>query len=362
MAVRLEDIDKNLKLKKATRARGTQWVKAASKRFTIRGLPWLEEDRPELRRFPRRCIGKLPEGVMTLSDCLAGARICFKSDTTSMKVRAELLRDVPYPHMPATGHSGLALYVGGPHDQKPLNFAFPDHGKQAFERDLFTGVSRELREYTLYLPAYNGLASLEIGLSAGAGIRKPSPHIPVKPAVFYGTSITQGGCANNTGGDYPSILSRALNLDIVNLGFSGCGQGEPEVARMIAEIDAGLFALDYVANVQPPRLKKTLPAFVRILRESHPRTPIVLMSKIVYAATIHDREYRGKHEQWRDTIVHFYAKQRRAGDENIHFVDGNALIPYGADLALVDGGHPTGAGFQLMAERLIPQIRQILRR
>ena len=183
----------------------------------------------------------------------------------------------------------------------------------------------------------------------------------MKPAVFYGTSITQGGCANNAGGDYPSIVSRALNLDVVNLGFSGCGQGEPEVAHMIAEIDAGLFALDYVANVQPPRLKKTLPEFVNILRAKHPKTPIVLMSKIVYAAAMYAREYREQHEQCRDIMIQFYVKARKAGDKNIHFVDGNALISYGTDLALVDGGHPTGAGFQLMAGRLVPQVRQILK-
>ena len=360
MAKRIEDVDKNLKLKKASKTRGTQWLKASSTRFTTRGLAWIDEDRPVLRRMPGRAEGAVPEGVWYLAQCLAGGRVCFRSDTTSMKVRAQLLREVPYPHMPATGHSGLALYVGAPREQKPWNFAFPDFGTQEFERDLFTGVSRQMREYTLYLPPYNGLVSLDIGLSDGAKTQKPSPHIAVKPAVFYGTSITQGGCANNAGGDYPSIVSRALNLDVVNLGFSGCGQGEPEVARLISEIDAGLFAVDYVANVQPARLKSTLPPFVKILREAHPHTPIVLMSKIVYAASVYDKAYREKHEQWRDIMIHFYSKQRKAGDENIHFVDGNTLIPYGADLSHVDGGHPTGAGFQLMAERLTPQIMRLL--
>jgi hypothetical protein len=360
MARRIEDVDENLRLKKASQTRGTQWVKASSRRFTQRGLAWLEEDRSVLRRMPGRAEGVVPDGVWYLAQCLAGGRVCFRSDTTLMKVRAALLREIPYPHMPATGHSGLALYVGGPHEQKPWNMAFPDFGRQEFERDLFTGVSKEMREYSLYLPPYNGLVSLDIGLSAGARIQKPSPHLAVKPAVFYGTSITQGGCANNAGGDYPSIVSRALNLDVVNLGFSGCGQGEPEVARMIGEIDAGLFALDYVANVTPEQLRRTLPPFVKILREAHPKTSIVLMGKIVYTTASHDKAYLEQHEQRRDIMIHFYSKQRKAGDENIHFVDGDALIPYGADLSHVDGGHPTGAGFNLMAERLIPQIARVL--
>jgi len=360
MAKRIEDIDKNLKLKTAKKSRGTQWVKASSKRFTQRGLAWFDEDPSVLRRLPGRAEGKVPDGVWYLAQCLAGGRICFRSDTTMMKVRARLLREIPYPHMPASGHSGLALYVGGPHEQKPWSLAFPDFGRQEYERDLFSKVPREMREYTLYLPPYNGLVSLDIGLSAGAAIKKPSPPIAVKPAVFYGTSITQGGCANNAGGEYPSILGRALNLDTVNLGFSGCGQGEPEVARMIAEIDAGLFALDYLANVTPERLRLTLPPFVKLLRSAHPKTPIVLMGKIVYTTALYDKSYLEEHEQRRDILIHFYSKQRKAGDKNIHFVDGESLIPYGADLSHVDGGHPTGAGFQLMAERLTPLIARIL--
>lgn len=361
MAKRIEQAQNNAGRSRARRTAGTQWVKAASRRFTIRGLAWYEEDRPVLRRLPGRAEGIVPPGVWQGGQCLASARVCFRSDTTTLKVRAKVPGVIPYVHMPATGHSGMALYVGGPHEQKPWGVAFPRNlDATEYESEFFSGISREMREYTLYLPPYNGLSSLEIGLSPGAKLAKPSAPVLAKPAVFYGTSITQGGCVNNAGGDYASVLGRALNLDVVNLGFNGCGKGEPEVARLLAEIDACLFALDYVANVDPVRLKKTLPPFVKILREAHPTTPVLIMSRIVYMASGYCDTHRAAHEQQRDTIIHFYSRQRRAGDPNIHFVDGNALIPYAADLAHVDGGHPTGAGFQLMAERLVPYVQHAL--
>ena len=107
-------------------------------------------------------------------------------------------------------------------------------------------------------------------------------------------------------------------------------------------------------------MRRTLPPFVKILRDAHPKTPIVLMGKIVYATASYDKAYLEQHEQRRDIMIHFYSRRRKAGDENIHFIDGDALIPYGADLSHVDGGHPTGAGFQLMAGRLTPLIARIL--
>jgi len=254
----------------------------------------------------------------------------------------------------------VAVYRGGPYRQQPMSIAFPDTTATQFERDLFSGLSRRMREYTLYLPPYNAPTALEIGLSRGARIEKPSPFAVRKPAVFYGTSITQGGCAHTAGAEYQSILGRMLNLDTINLGFSGNGRGEPEVARFIAEIDASLFALDYVANVDVETLRTTLPAFVQILRDAHPTTPIVLMSKIVYTSCTYSAAVRKDHEARRDVMIGFYSDARRAGDANIHFVDGNALLPHGAHLAHCDGGHPTSVGFQMMAEMLAPQVAGIL--
>jgi len=341
-------------------AANVTWLRAFDKRFTMRGLWWREENEPALCRLPMRAKGVVRDPVWELAQCTAGARLCFKSDTTTMRVKCTLRSNAGFPHMPLTGHSGLDLYLGGPYRQRPMAVGFPQVGEGEFERVMFEKIPPRMREYTLYLPLYNGVKSLSVGLSRGARVARPSRPVVTKPAVFYGTSITQGGCAHTAGADYVSILGRMLNLDIINLGFSGNGRGEPEMARFISEIDASLFALDYVANAGQKVLQETLPGFVDILRAAHPATPIVLISKVVYAPMTFSAETRAAHEAMRDTVIHFYSDRRRAGDNNIHFVDGDHLMTYGAQSATADGGHPTSVGFLMMAEALAPRIEQIL--
>ena len=125
----------------------------------------------------------------------------------------------------ASGQSGVALYAGPPLRQRSWPVAFPETTADSFEAELFSGKTSTMREFTLYLPLYNGLKSMDIALSSGARVNPPSAPALAKPVVFYGTSITQGGCAHNAGADYPSILGRMLNLDTINLGFSGMGPG-----------------------------------------------------------------------------------------------------------------------------------------
>ena len=345
----------------AKAAPDVEWVPSSDDRFTMRGLWWYEENERCFSRLPHRAKDVVREPVWQLAQCPAGARLCFRSDTTSIRVRCMLPHATPMAHMPLTGQSGFALYCGGPGRVLPRALAFPQLKETEFERVLFEGVSPALREYTLYLPLYEGVTSLEVGLDKGAAVEAPSAPAVEAPVVFYGTSITQGGCAHTAGADYESILGRMLDLDTINLGFSGNGQGEPEVAELISEIDASLYALDYVANVDLATLEATLPRFVEILRAKHPETPIALMSRVVFTACTYSPEAREKQEAQRDIIIHFYSRARQAGDANIHFMDGNALIPYGAQLAYSDQGvHPTSVGFQMMAEGLAPQIAQIL--
>ena len=178
--------------------------------------------------------------------------------------------------------------------------------------------------------------------------------------MVYGTSITQGGCASLPGSDFVSTVGRMLDVDVQNFGFSGNGWGDIEVARLLSEIDAAMFVLDYCANVSVQRLRRSLPPFYRTLRARRPHTPIALLSNVMPWGIVYNPATRSALEGKRDVMIHFYSKTRRAGDANLHFIDGSAILPVSADAAYVDGVHPTDHGFQLMAERLAPSIRMIL--
>lgn len=359
MARRIAQVDRNFQAQ-APAGEPLRWHPVPSPRFELRGLPWLDENKGALVRLPKRAEKSVREPVWWLAQCTAGARVCFATDSTRLAVRVDNGRISNMTHMTVTGQSGLMVYAGPPPQILPLRGAYPPPDKPEYEAVVFEGLSRRRRELTVYLPLYNGVKRLEIGLDRGACVRAISPAALSKPVVFYGTSITQGGCACTPGSDYVSTVCRLLNLDFVNLGFSGNGRGEPEMAALVAEIDASLFVLDYAANVSAPELAATLPAFHRTLRKAHPETPILLLSRISFWQACHSAAALAKQEELRDVMIRFYADTRRAGDGNLHFADGEALIRYGEDLAYVDGVHPTDHGFWLMAERLAPVLRKIL--
>ena len=93
-----------------------------------------------------------------------------------------------------------------------------------------------MREFRLYLLLYKNLQKLELGFSRGAHFHAPMPTVLRQPVVFYGTSITQGGCASTPANDFILIIGRKLNIETINLGFSGNGNYAPAMAKYIESI------------------------------------------------------------------------------------------------------------------------------
>jgi hypothetical protein len=137
------------------------------------------------------------------------------------------------------------------------------------------------REFLLYLPLYNGIKALELGIPGSAHL-EPAPVRPQKPIVFYGTSILQGGCASRPGMAYPAIIGQHLDWPTLNLGFSGNAISEPEVAQLLAELDPAAYVLDAVPNMTTAQVTNRIEPFVQALRQAHPKTPIVLVEEEIY--------------------------------------------------------------------------------
>ncbi len=153
-----------------------------------------------------------------------------------------------------------------------------------------------------------------------------------------------------------------LYLHHVNLGFSGNGKGEKEVADAVAEIDASCFVLDFMANNKNwETLEKVYEPFVRTIREKHPTIPIILLTRI-YAAR--ESSILGGHElieAKRGVVRKAYKKLIAEGDRNLSLIEGHSLLGLNEVDGLVDGSHPNDLGFQLMADRLAPVIARTLR-
>lgn len=337
------------------------WIAALDPRFTINGLPWLQENEGKFWRLPGRAREKVRPEIWDLAQMPSGGQVRFRSDTTSLRLRVSHSQFVQMWNMPRTGHSTIDLYVGGPGQKRYWIGTNSAGDAPSYESQLFAGLSPEMREYTLYLPTYNDLTDLQIELSPGASLLPPSPFALPKPVVFYGSSITQGGCATRPGDNYVNILGRRLNLEVVNEGYSGNGLGEPEVAGFLAEIDAACFVLDFHCNVETVEgLREVYYPFYRTLREAHPDMPILMVSMLELSQELYRPELVAKRKGQTRVIREAYRRAIREGDDLLTFFDGSWLLDKETDGTLVDGVHPTDLGFARMAERLEPVLRSIL--
>lgn len=331
-----------------------QWHNATE--LPIEGRGWSDTRHP-YDRLPSKAEALVRRPVWDLSRHSSGLSVRFVTDATTVAVRWQLRTDrLDMPHMPATGVSGVDLYVK--HDDRWNYLGTGRPTQQKNESVLAKDLQPLRREFRIYFPLYNGLEQLEIGVPKSAKFEPPTESPAARPLVFYGTSITQGGCASRPGMAYPAILSRSLNIPTINLGFSGNGKTEPELAHLLAELDPAAYVLDSLANLETAQVGERLPSFIDVLRQRHPLTPIVLVESIPYP----DRNLASKrHERFvgtNDTLRKIYSQRREQGDRRIYYVPSHSLLGLDGE-ATVDGVHPTDLGFQRMAESLALHLRLI---
>lgn len=339
---------------------GLQWHSPMEAPFRLAGFPWLHADR-RYRRLPVRPDWPLPEAVDRLADCTAGGQIQFVTNASALAIRVRLSGPADMYHMPATGQCGFDCYIGPPGEQQYFATVKYDLRQSDYECLLFDKGERDDKVITLNFPLYQGVQEVMIGLPPGASVSPPPAYADDRKIVIYGTSITQGGCASRPGMAYPSLVSRRLNREVVNLGFSGNGKGEPELARIIAQIeDPACLVLDYEANVDTAALERTLPPFIEIYREKHPEVPILVVSRITHAKEKFEEQMRKDRAERKEIQRQAVAWRHSRGDGHIYFVDGSRLLGDFAQDCTVDGSHPTDWGFHLMAEGLTPVIHRAL--
>lgn len=341
--------------------KSTRWFDL--KVLEIEGQAW-KETRAPFDRFPAKAEKTVREAVWGLSRHSAGLCARFETNATSIKARWTLTAArLEMPHMPATGVSGLDLYVKSD-DGIWRWLAVGQPKAQTNEVTLVSSIPAGSHEFLLYLPLYNGVSSVEIGLPADAKLSKAEPYRNEdgslrKPIVFYGTSITQGGCASRPGMVHTAILQRRLDYPVVNLGFSGNGKMEMEVVELMAEIDASCFVIDCLPNLEPKEVAERTEPLVRKLREARPKTPILLVEDRSYSDAFLVKSKRERNEFSRHALHSAHARLRGNGVEGLFYLDGDFLL--GADNeGTVDSSHPTDLGFFRQADAFEQVLRPIL--
>jgi lysophospholipase L1-like esterase len=341
------------------------WKKSDTTLSVIEGQAWSFEMGNSFQRLPPRAEALVRKPVWDLSQQTAGLSIRFVSNAPEIIVRYKISGPVNKPHIPSTAVSGVDLYAS---DSDGLmhwasgKYSFKDTVQYTFANlkpnDNFHKLGRE---YQLFLPLFNTVSNLEIGVPIGS-LFKIQPARLEKPIVVYGTSIAHGACASRPGMAWTNILSRKLDRTVINLGFSGNGRLENPIIDLINEIDARVFILDCLPNliskdIDSVTLQKRIIESVKSIRSKNPETPILLTEHAGYTDGYMSPIRQILFETANKVLNVAFTQLRKEGMTGIYLL---SLKEIGInEEAMVDGTHPNDLGMMLYALAYEKKLREI---
>lgn len=334
------------------------WYDAAA--IGIEGKGWSDTD-GHYTRLPENAKGVISEDIWNLGKHSAGLYVRFATDSNTILARWKLTGSgLSMFHMTSIGVSGLDLYMRDGDKWREIGIGRPlkfPTNEDVLASGLKTGG--KMNEYVLYLPLYNGVESLEIGVAAGTKMAKGTAWpAGMKPIVIYGTSIVQGACATRPGLAHTNILQRRLNRPVINLGFSGGARLESEMADLLCQIDAAVYVLDPVPNSHVQLINERFENFVTKIHNAHPKTPIIVCESICFPNT----DYLAEQGTFKDNaaLKSVYERLQSKGIKTMYYLKRNDYIGTDGE-AFVDLVHPNDLGFMRMADALEPILRKAMK-
>ena len=340
-------IDKNFKVDTEIDKTGLEFYSVDEAPFRLYGVM---REGDNYVRLPSAVAKTVSSGVAGLNYNTAGGRVRFVTNSKKIAIIARFKEAEQSVHMPFSVKAGVDVYLN---DRFAGTFLPPvSLPSKAFESlKNFDGGEKVV---TLNFPLYGSLAELFVGIEEDATLLEAPDYKYEKPVIYYGSSITQGGCASRPGMSYQAMLSRWLDCNHTNLGFSGNARGEREIVDYMANLDMSVFVCDYDHNApNPEHLMATHEPLYRAIRAKNPDLPIIFITR-PSVLTVANRLER------LEIIKATYDKAVAEGDKNVWFLDASTFFPFDANEHTVDECHPTDLGFYLMAKGIEPTLREVL--
>lgn len=327
------------------------------KPFKIYGLAVTDSEKRQFWKLPPHILEEFPQ-YDYLGRRSAGGRVRFMTNAKTLFIRMTLAEAKEDINIPLTGSAGADIYLGKGEASVFLGYIAP--AEHVEEKEITVektfALSGEEQIVTINLPRNDHLLSMQIGVEEGE-VREAPEYTVSGSIVFYGSSITEGGCATRPGNAYTSMVSRWLDADYRNMGFSGKARGEIGFAEYLASFqDMSAFVMDYDHNApSPEHLAETHEPFFQKIRAAHPDLPVLFLSRP-------DTDKNPEDSRKRMEIVRAtYEHAREKGDEKVWFIDGASLFgEKGREECTVDGTHPNTLGFMRMAEKVYPVLKEML--
>lgn len=338
------------------------WNPADDSIDAIAGKGWHEKGANLYRRLPAKAAAMVREDVWDLSANTAGLQIHFTTNADEIIVKYKVSSGIQFPHMPATGVSGVDMYV-----KTKKNEWLWAAGKYSFNDTVtykFTTTAPAVKnsEYILYLPLYNEVEWMTISVP-DKSVFKPFPVSKKKPIVVYGTSIAQGACATRPGLAWTSLLERKLGIPVFNLGFSGNGRLEKPVVELISELDAAVYVIDCLPNMTATILTETevttrIKDAVSILQSKHPAIPILFCEHDGLTGGAVNPAEEKRYSDVNRILRHTLDSLKAADIKNIYLLTKEEIGQNNE--TMVDGVHPNDLGMMLYANAYEKKIKMIL--
>lgn len=343
----ISEIDKNFAVVTEIDKPDVCFRNALEEPFKIYGVYYHEG---KFRRLPEEIAQTVSPGVLRLHSHTAGGRVRFRTDSSYVAIIAKMPTIGKMAHFALTGSAGFDIYDG----TRYLKTFVPPFGIQGGYQSVVDLGGAQMRDITIHFPLYSEIEELYIGISENAILEAPKPYSHEVPIVYYGSSITQGGCASRPGMAYENILSRRLDADHINLGFSGNAKGEPEIAQYISGLKMSVFVYDYDHNSPSmEHYRETYEPMFRKIRDANPDLPIVCMGRPQY--------YLNDNIRQRLEVIQTTVENSRArGDNKVWMITGPELMALAGGEGHVDACHPTDLGFMSMAKCLGDLLETIL--
>lgn len=341
---------------------GTIWHNPVECGAQIHGHGWTELYGTYVR-LPDRAESMVSDGVWTNSRHSAGLSVVFRSNSEDIMVRMKVKNGLSMFHMPSTGVSGVDLYATNSEGESV--WCFPDFPSKFTNEEILCKYrhieygpnAQKGYEYHMYLPMYNAVEKLEIGVCEGADFE----FVPVgseKPIVIYGTSIAHGACASRPGNAWANIVARELGIPVVNLGFSGSGRLEPEMFSLLSEIDARMYIVDCMPNMEgglTDKIRERILKGVEILRKDHD-CPILLVEHSGCRSAVCD-SITTKRRLTDEALRNTFDELTASGAKNVFLLTREEI---GMPLdGMVEGTHPNDLGMRIIADAYERKLREI---
>ena len=357
----LERWDPNMAIANAVVTNGVKWIDGRYLPIEGRAFDDVEH---YYDRLPANVTTNVNAGVRGMKHHTSGMLFRFVTDSKDLHFRWTPYNTGCYmDHMPATGSSGIDVYR---YDGARGKWVYVRTGRPKRNGgNLVESGALDLpwtpwTPCLVNLPLYNGVRSFSLGIGTNATVKALPPRASGvnKPVVFYGTSITHGGCCSRPGLAFVNRVGRDLDVPVVGLGFSGSGVMEFEMSEHLARIDASCYVLDCLWNMslkeghRPGRsVEGNYEKFIRNLRAKRPGVPIVMAEQCdVYMNGPCDKD---------KFMRSLYEKLVAEGWKDLVYLPKDGMYTGDCE-GTVDGCHPNDIGMESMSKAFGKAVREAL--